>query len=365
MPAGTVLMSSRAPVGYAVIASQPLATNQGFKSFVLKGDLVPEYFYYFLLGNKDLLLKHASGTTFLEVSGKNAARIPVPVAPAPEQRRIVLAIEEHLSRLDAAVAALERVRASLPRYRATMLKAACQGRLLEADRHADQAADVPNGWTIASLAGLKKRSLYGPRFSSDLYSDEGPLVLRTTDISDGGKVNLQTAPRIRIDADGLERYRVRRGDLLFTRTGSLGTVALFDDNVAAIPGAYLIQYSIAAPLTTARYILRFFQSPFGQRELVKGGAGVGRPNLNAPAIEAIPIPIPPLDEQERILAEIDRRLSLVDAAERAVSAGLAKAKRLRQAILKRAFEGKLVPQDPNDEPASVLLEGITKSRASK
>src|SRR5206468_5151557 len=89
MPAGTVLMSSRAPVGYAAIAAQPLATNQGFKSFVLISDLFTDYFYYYLLGQRGLLLKFASGTTFLEVSGKNAARIPVPIAPLPEQLRMV------------------------------------------------------------------------------------------------------------------------------------------------------------------------------------------------------------------------------------------------------------------------------------
>jgi type I restriction enzyme S subunit len=75
------------------------------------------------------------------------------------------------------------------------------------------------------------------------------------------------------------------------------------------------------------------------------------------------VPVPPTAEQARIVAEVDRRLSLADAIERTVAEGLAKAKRLRQAILKRAFEGRLVPQDPTDEPASVLLERIRAARA--
>ncbi len=80
-------------------------------------------------------------------------------------------------------------------------------------------------------------------------------------------------------------------------------------------------------------------------------------------LNAVAFSLPPIAEQRDIVAKVDRRLSLADAAERAVSAGLAKAKRLRQAILKRAFEGRLVPQDPNDEPASLLLERIKHDRA--
>jgi type I restriction enzyme S subunit len=86
-------------------------------------------------------------------------------------------------------------------------------------------------------------------------------------------------------------------------------------------------------------------------------------NIGQDRIRQIQIPVPSDREIDTTLAEVDRRLSLADAAERAVSAGLAKAKRLRQAILKRAFEGKLVPQDPNDESARALLERITQARA--
>ena len=74
------------------------------------------------------------------------------------------------------------------------------------------------------------------------------------------------------------------------------------------------------------------------------------------------MPIPPVAEQRRIVAEVDRRLSVIQHAEAAVEAGLKRAERLRQSILKEAFSGKLVPQDPNDEPASVLLERIRAER---
>jgi type I restriction enzyme S subunit len=86
--------------------------------------------------------------------------------------------------------------------------------------------------------------------------------------------------------------------------------------------------------------------------------------LSVRKIASLPVPLPPTAEQRRIVAEVDRRLSLADAVERTVAEGLAKAKRLRQAILKRAFEGKLVPQDPNDEPASVLLERIRQTKGA-
>src|SRR5207247_2087113 len=87
-------------------------------------------------------------------------------------------------------------------------------------------------------------------------------------------------------------------------------------------------------------------------------------SINMTKLGALPVPIPPFSEQDRIVAEIDRRFSVLDAMNHEVEAGLARAARLRQSILKRAFEGKLAPQDPNDEPASVLLERIRTARAA-
>jgi type I restriction enzyme S subunit len=84
--------------------------------------------------------------------------------------------------------------------------------------------------------------------------------------------------------------------------------------------------------------------------------------LNQKILKSVVFPLPPLPEQRRIVAEVERRLSVVDALEREVEAALARAARLRQSILKRAFEGRLVLQDPNDEPASVLLERIRAQR---
>ena len=102
IPAGSVLYSSRAPIGYAAIANGPVCTNQGFKSFVPSAGLTSDYLYWFLVHATPAIRKLGSGTTFPELSKKAASSIVIPVPPPNEQRRIVAAIEEHLSRLDAA-----------------------------------------------------------------------------------------------------------------------------------------------------------------------------------------------------------------------------------------------------------------------
>lgn len=100
LPAGSVLFSSRAPVGYVAIAANPLCTNQGFKSFILRDGVLPEYVYWWLKGAKALAESFASGTTFLELSGARARQLPIPIAPRMEQKRIVMEIENSLSRLE-------------------------------------------------------------------------------------------------------------------------------------------------------------------------------------------------------------------------------------------------------------------------
>lgn len=130
LPEGTVLLSSRAPVGYCVIASNAICTNQGFKSLVLASkDFVPEYFRYYLLGSKRYLESAASGTTFLELSGSRTEHLLFPIAPPAEQKRIVSKIDELFSRIDEGERALERVQRLVERYRQSVLKAAVTGEL--------------------------------------------------------------------------------------------------------------------------------------------------------------------------------------------------------------------------------------------
>ena len=135
LPEGTVLFSSRAPIGYVAVAKNSLCTNQGFKSFILGAGIEPDYIYYFLKSAKDTATSLASGTTFLEISGAKAATIPLPIPPLLEQRRIVAEIERQFSLLDAGVANLKRVQANLKRYRASVLQAACEGRLVPTEAH--------------------------------------------------------------------------------------------------------------------------------------------------------------------------------------------------------------------------------------
>ena len=129
MPVGSVHFSSRAPIGYVAISSEPMSTNQGFKSLVPSEDVFNEYVYYYLKGSKQLAEKRASGTTFLELSGKAFGALPIPLPPLEDQKRIVAKIETLFSELDKGIESLKTAREQLKVYRQAVLKHAFEGKL--------------------------------------------------------------------------------------------------------------------------------------------------------------------------------------------------------------------------------------------
>lgn len=409
LPAGAVLFSSRAPIGYVAIASQPVSTNQGFKSFVLPKRVDSSYVYYYLLGSREMIQELGGGTTFKEISGAKAATIPFALPPLPEQRRIVAEIEKYFTRLDAAESALRRVQANLKRYRASVLKAACEGKLVPTEselaeaegrhyEHAEQLLErilaerrarwesqgkrrgkykepvppdtsefpeLPEGWTWATINQLSSQIQYGTSSKASVDASGIP-VLRMGNIQKG---NLDFANLKYIPAEGIEAQKtiLGPGDLLFNRTNSaelVGKSAVFQkQHPPSCFASYLIRVVFLRGCSP-EYACFYINSQHGRAyiERVKSQQ-VGQANVNGTKLAAMPVPLPTLPEQLRIVSEVERHLSIIHQTELMLEASLKRIQGLRQSILNRAFSGQLVPQDPEDEPASALLERIREEHA--
>jgi type I restriction enzyme S subunit len=154
------------------------------------------------------------------------------------------------------------------------------------------------------------------------------------------------------------------GEILVTVRGTLGGVAVVPDDFAG--------YNISREVAMIAFVLPslapclalFIGSPPIQNWMMKSTKGIAYTGINIETLKEAIIPLPPFAEQEQIVAEVERHLSLISQLEVTVEANLKRAERLRQIILREAFAGRLVPQDPDDEPASVLLERIRGERGS-
>ena len=353
---------------------------------------------------------YVTGTTRLKLTQFALNSIPVPLPPLPEQRRIVAEIEKHFTRLDASVAALKRVQANLKRYRASVLRDAGSGKLVPteaelarsegrdyepADRLLERILsersaqwesqknrrgkykeptppdttdlpDLPEGWVWATVGQLSSRIQYGTSAKAKADSSGHP-VLRMGNIQDGNLdlADLKYLPR---EHPETRKTLLTPGDLLFNRTNSaelVGKSAVYKtSHPTASFASYLIRVIFLDRLFPD-YVCTYINSQHGRAYISQvKSQQVGQANVNGTKLAAMPIPLPPSAEQRRIVAEVERRLSVIQQAEAAVEASMIRAERLRQSILKQAFLGKLVPQDPSDEPASVLLERIRAERAA-
>ena len=389
-----------------------IASTEWIPFFVVEG-VLPGFLAHYLRteGVRRYLSLHVSGVggSLMRVRPSEVMKYAFPLAPLNEQRRIVDAIESYFSRLDAAEAALRRAQAKLAQYKTALLKAACEGRLVPTEaelarqegrayepaevllarvlkeRRAKWEAEhpgkkyqepiapnirelpeLPEGWFWTTVEHILAE--YPTNGRSVRTSEHGFPVLRLTAIR-FGRINLKERKSGAWTSEQAKPYLVKLGDFFVSRgNGSLhlvGRSGLVEDVPDAVAYPDTMIRLRPANVLTPRYLRIVWESPYMRRQVefsAKTTAGIHK--INQQDIQKFMLGMPPLAEQDRIVAEVERRLSLVDVLETALATNLTRAARLRQAILRRAFAGQLVPQDANDEPAAVLLERIRECRGA-
>jgi type I restriction enzyme S subunit len=308
--------------------------------------------------------------------------VDFPLPPLPEQRRIVTKIEELFTKLDAGISALRKTQAQLKRYHQSVLKAACEGKLVPTEAELarmEGRAYEPADVLLARILKERREKSKGAKYKEPAAPDTDVLralpegwgwatIEQMMENLDGIRIPVKESDRDKIDgkypyygASGIIDYV---NDFLFE--GDFLLVAEDGANLLSRSTPIAFQAHDKFWVNNHAHILKSLaMMPLGYLETYVNSidlkfyiTGSAQPKLTQANMNGIPVPLPPLAEQRRIVAEVERRLSVADEVARTVEQSLAQAQRLRQSILKKAFEGKLVAQDAKDEPASALVERI-------
>lgn len=360
VPARTLLVVTRVGLGKIAISDQDMCFSQDLQGLVAPASMIlSEYALYYLSAELQKLKFEGRGTTISGVTKKQLKDTPFPLAPFNEQRRIVAKIEKLFSELDKGVEALTTAREQLKAYRQSVLKHAFDGKMTADLRLTHKAwRNVRLGDELAFLTS-------GSRGWADYYAKSGDTFIRAQNLK-YDRLDLMDIAYVKLPKGNTEgiRTRVQVGDVLVTITGANVTkTGIVDSNLGA---AYVSQHVALCrprPSIRSRFLYWYLLSEaHGRRQLNEAAYGAGKPGLNLDNIKSVAISLPSAQEQAIVVERIEAALSVEQSFSESIDTELQRTNALRQSILKQAFSGQLVAQDPTDEPAPVLLERIRAER---
>jgi type I restriction enzyme S subunit len=295
-----------------------------------------------------IILKDTRGSGMKNLASvKDIKRLKMQIPPLNEQKRIVTKIEELFSELDKGIESLKKAKEQLTLYRQAVLK---------------QAFDN-NEINWVSLGEVCKNVEYGTSSKSQKVGKVP--VLRMGNIQNG---RFDWADLVYTsDVEEVKKYQLMKDDVLFNRTNSpelVGKTAIYKEEQPAIFAGYLIRVNYLKEHVIGDYLNYYLNSHDAKKygNTVKSD-GVNQSNINGTKLKKYPFPLCSVEHQLEIVKFIETQFSAIDQLESDINTNLKKAETLRQSILKKAFSGELVPQNPNDLPASVLLEKIKAEKA--
>ena len=312
---------------------------------------------------------YVSGTTRLKLTQGSLKSIPVKLPPLPEQRTIVKKLESLFSSLDAGVADLKKAQQQLKIYRQAVLKKAFEGELT----NILVKNGLPKGWKTVKIVDLVDRDKnalkagpFGSSLKKEFYTDRGYKIY-------GQEQVINNNPYFGDYYVDEQKYnelyscRVKPNDILISLVGTVGKVLLLpNDCLPGIINPRLVKITLDLKKYLPLFFKYYFESAFVKSFYSGETRGTTMDVLNLGIIKTIPFPLPPIEEQNEIVKQIESRLSVCDSIEQNIKESLEKAEALRQSMLKKAFEGNLLTAQElaecklaaDYEPASVLLERI-------
>lgn len=373
LPKGSLLFSSRAPIGYVAIAQNEISTNQGFKSFVFPYGVNSNYAYHYLKSIKDIAESMGTGTTFKEISGTIAKMLPFVLPPLAEQKIIADKLDILIAQVEATKTRLERIPEILKTFRQTILDAAVSGKLVNSNSN-DYSVEVKGNWEH-EVMGLTHWQEY--KFSdvikiiggsqppkSEFSHEEKDGYIRLIQIRD----YKSDAHKVYIPLEKAKRF-VSKEDIMIGRYGP----PIFQI-LRGLEGAYNVALMKAEPNTEIldREYLYWYLQNYKLFNYIDAGSNrtAGQTGVNKTYLESYPILVPPLDEQTEIVRRVENIFAFVNAIEQKANVALEQVNNLTQSILAKAFRGELTAEwrvaNPNliigENSAEALLEKIKAKR---
>ena len=350
VPKGSIVISTRAPIGYVAIAGVPLCTNQGCKSLVAINKVNPKYFYYWMHSISFYLNVLGQGTTFIELSNSSLSMVELLTPSINEQKAIANFLDQKTAVIDDLIADKEKFIELLQEKRQAIITEAVTKGLNPNVRLKDSGiewiGEIPEHWRIVRLKFLKTSPFqYGANEPAEMDDPQLPRYIRITDINEKGDLREDTFKSL--SWESAQPYLLKDGDILFARSGAtVGKTFMYRGELGpACYAGYLIRFKPDKSKVNSYYIYYYTLSKVYEEWIKQNIIQATIQNVSAEKYGNLQVPLPPLEEQKGIVKYLNDKIEEIDILVESIYVQIQKLKEYRQSLISEAVTGKIDVRD--------------------